>query len=300
MNIILLSLASFEKGLSNYTNLARRAWQQLTRPSSSIAPAALPFFGSTPLDQPPLLKFSYRPPRYFARGTLEKDRKRQAAPDFFLLTETNETPRPRPLPNQRKLLRSLCRGKGILRQNEQGYTYLDVDNQFILRLLPYLTTQGLSRPPYLMNSFLKEGDSSTANGGRLKASDQINSSAYPHLKGRDCASSKLFSSPVGAHIPVIPAREARFRDIGPLNEINREYSFEIEGFYSVQPSTWPEVEQVWYLKAICPELEQLRRKYFLPALPGGHSFVIATAIQLARAKPSAAPMMRISPSAYAA
>ncbi|MBF8263007.1 MAG: hypothetical protein HW387_672 [Parachlamydiales bacterium] len=33
-----------------------------------------------------------------------------------------------------------------------------------------------------LNSFLKEGDSSTANGGRLKAPDKINSSAYPPLK----------------------------------------------------------------------------------------------------------------------
>ncbi|MBF8262695.1 MAG: 4-diphosphocytidyl-2-C-methyl-D-erythritol kinase [Parachlamydiales bacterium] len=41
--------------------------------------------------------------------------------------------------------------------------------------------------------FCLGGDSSTANGGRLKAPDKINSSAYPPLKGRDCASSRLFN-----------------------------------------------------------------------------------------------------------
>gem|GEM_PF-3691790 len=45
----------------------------------------------------------------------------------------------------------------------------------------------------LKNSFLKEGDSSTVNGGRLKAPDQINSPAYPPLKEWDCASSQLFN-----------------------------------------------------------------------------------------------------------
>jgi hypothetical protein len=57
---------------------------------------------------------------------------------------------------------------------------------FVLSLCP------LQSPNLLKNSFLNEGDSSTANGGRLKAPDKTNSSAYPLLKERDCASSKLF------------------------------------------------------------------------------------------------------------
>ncbi|MBF8262615.1 MAG: menA [Parachlamydiales bacterium] len=50
-----------------------------------------------------------------------------------------------------------------------------------------------NKEAHLKNSLLKEGDSSTANGGRLKAPDKINSSAYLPLKGQDCASSKLFN-----------------------------------------------------------------------------------------------------------
>lgn len=258
MNIILFGLTSFEKDQLNLSNLSRRAWNQIARSSSSMAPAPPRVFKANP--QSSLIKFSLSPPRYFTRGARENDRKKHPLPDFYLLTETNETPRAQPLPYPRKLLRPLCRGTGTLRRNDQGYIYLDVDNQFILALLPFLIAQGLSRPPYF----------------------------------------NLFSSPVGAHIPVISSRESFFNEIGPIQELNREFSFEIEGFYSVRPSLWPEVEQVWYFKAISSGLEQLRRKYFLSALPGGHSFAIATAIQPARAKTHSTPMFRISPAAFAA
>jgi hypothetical protein len=205
-------------------------------------------------------KNSYQPPRYFTRGAFENEKRHNPEPCFYLLTETDEIPRPRPLPRNRHLLRSLCRGKGILRQTSQGYVYLDVDNRFILALLPYLVSQGLARPPYF----------------------------------------NLFQSPDGAHTPVISAREAHFREVGNLREIGLEFTFEIEGLYSVKPNHWPEIDEIWYFKVICPGLEKLRRKYFLPTLPNGHPLVIATAV-----RPSIAPnkhpcMLRISPSATAA
>jgi len=264
MNRILFGLTSFEKKIWNRTNFRFQTYFQLARASSSIAPALAKKYSTIHLKHQPAIdlpKNPYQLPRYFARGALDKEKKHNPDSCFYLLTETDESPRPRPLPRNRNLLRVLCRGKGTLRQTTQGYVYLDIDNQFILALLPYLAIHGLSRPPYF----------------------------------------NLFHSPDGAHIPVIPAREAYFHSIGPIREAGLEYSFEIEGLYSIKPNHWPEIEEIWYFKIKCPELEQLRKKYFLPALPNSHPMVIATAI-----KPSitpntrATPTLRISPSAYAA
>ncbi len=260
----LFGLTLFEKELFLQTQLPFRTYSQLARNSSTIAPA-LPFFlikKKTVLsNRAPEADSSYQPPRYFARGAIDQDRKRNPAPFFFLLSETNETPRPRPIPRNRRLLRTLCRGKGVLRQTKEGHVYLDIDNAFILSLLPYLAIHGLTRPPYF----------------------------------------NLFSSPGGAHIPVISAREAYFQDVGPLAEIGQEFDFEIEGLYSVRPHSWPEVEQVWFFKVNSPALERLRRKHFLPSKPGGHPFIIATAVQSAAVPSSApAPMFRISPIVRAA
>ncbi len=264
MNRILFGLTSYEREIWNRSHLRFRTYLQLARSSSSLASATERSYSTNNLIQTfedPFSQNSYQLPRYFARGALEKEKKHNPDPYFFLLTETDETPRPRPLPRNRNLLRTLCRGKGILHQTKQGYVYLDVNNQFILTLLPFLISHDLSRPPYF----------------------------------------NLFHSPNGAHIPVIPSREAHFQEIGPIQEVGQEFSFEIDGLYSVKPNNWPEIEEIWYFKVNCPELEKLRRKYFLPALPNGHPMVIATAI-----KPSeepinrTAPTLRISPAAYAA
>ena len=263
MNRMLFGLTSFEKKIWNRTHLRFHTYFQLARSSSTIAPAFSGRHSTIYLTQPSTaapLKNPYQLPRYFARGALEKEKKHNPEPCFFLLTETDETPYPRPLPRNRTLLRNLCRGRGLLRQTSQGYVYLDIDNQFILALFPYLVFHNLSRPPYF----------------------------------------NLFHSPNGAHIPVIPAREAYFQEIGLIREAGQEYSFEIEGLYSVQPNHWPEIEEIWYFKVNCPELEQLRRKYFLPALPNSHPLIIATAIKPAIAPPSRVHTMRISPAAYAA
>jgi hypothetical protein len=261
MNKILFGLTSFEKELWNQTVLRPRTYLQLTRSSSTISaarshPTNLLFQSCSEF----LSQYSYQLPRYFTRGVLEKDKKHNPDPYFFLLTETNETPRSRPLPRNRNLIRTLCRGKGVLRQTVQGYVYLDIDNQFILALLPYLVSHGLMRPPYF----------------------------------------NLFHSPDGAHIPVIPAREAFFQEIGSIREIGQEFSFEIEGLYSVKPNNWQEIEEIWFFKVKCPELETLRRKYFLPSLPNGHPLIIATAVKPSIAGDHQLPTLRISPTAYAA
>lgn len=200
---------------------------------------------------------TFLPPQYFFKGAGETDRKKNPAPIFYLLTETHETSQARPVPGNSLLLRSLCRGKGVLRKNNQGMIYLDVNNRFILTLLPFLKAYGLVRPPYF----------------------------------------NFFTIPDGAHVPVIPAREMAFQYLDEIQELSQEFAFEIEGLYSMEPTSWPEVEQVWFFKLHSPELEKLRRRYFLPAIPGGHAFHIAIAVKM-RVKqadaPQPLPLMRIN------
>jgi len=206
---------------------------------------------------------TYCPPWYFSRGALEANRKKNPEPISYLLTETSETARARPVPGNSYLFRSLCRGKGTLRKNQQGLVYLDVDNRFISMMLPYLRAHNLVRPPYF----------------------------------------NLFDAPDGAHVPVIPARETAFHYLDEIEQIGKEFSFEIEGLYSMEPISWPEVEQVWFFKLRSQELEDFRQCHFLPAHPGGHAFHIAVAV-----KPRVSsghttrplPVMRINPAFLAA
>lgn len=184
---------------------------------------------------------SLRPSCYFYRGAaLEKDRKKNPDPIEYLITESFETSSARPVPQNGGLLRSLCKGKGVLRQTAQKMIYLDVDDQFIRMMSPYMKKWGLSEPPYF----------------------------------------SLFGSPHGAHIPVILRKEVLFHGQEPIVELETSFEFEIEGLYSVTPDGWPEAEQVWFLKVRSPELEALRKRYFFTPLPGGHDFHIVVAVKM--------------------
>ncbi len=206
---------------------------------------------------------TFRPAWYFSKGALEADRRKNPDPISYLLTETNETARARPVPGNSMLLRSICKGKGVLKQNEMGLVYLDVDNRFISMMLPFLKMQGLVRPPYF----------------------------------------NLFGAPEGAHVPVIPAREVAFQYLKEIEGLGGEFSFEIEGLYSMEPVSWPEVEQVWFFKLRSEGLEDFRRRNFLPGIPGGHAFHIAVAVKPRTGMgetPRPLPMMRVNPAFIAA
>ncbi len=222
-------------------------------------PSRSPFLNRPRLTPPTLPPpGSYRPARYFSKGALDRDPKKNPAPIPYLLTETEENAQARPVPGSSLLLRSLCKGKGVLKRNASGMIYLDIDNRFITTMIPYLKAHGLVRPPYF----------------------------------------NLFGPfPEGAHIPIITSREARFHFIDQVGELGKTFSFEIEGLYSLEPTLWPEVEQVWIFKLRSPELETLRRRHFLTATPGCHSFHIVVAVK-ARAglgkKGHPHPVMRIN------
>ncbi|OGN55890.1 MAG: hypothetical protein A3D96_00390 [Chlamydiae bacterium RIFCSPHIGHO2_12_FULL_44_59] len=199
---------------------------------------------------------SLSPATPFFRGILEIDRKKNPEPISYLLTETHEFSRARPVPGAPKLLRSLCRGKGVLKRSSQGLVYLDLDNQFISIMLPYLKAHRLIRPPYF----------------------------------------NLLIKPEGAHIPVIPAREAAFQYLDAVEELEQPFVFEVDGLYSMKPSTWPEVEEAWFFTVSSPDLEKLRRKYFLPEHPNGHPFHIVIAVKPGTQKTQPHPLMRINAS----
>jgi len=206
---------------------------------------------------------SFSPPRFFSKGALETDRKKNPEPIWQLLTESMEEPLSRPVPQSAPLMRSICKGHGFLKQNKQGMIYLDVDNQFITAITPHLRTKGLIRPPYF----------------------------------------NLFIAPEGAHIPVVSKREADFHYLENMKELSKPFSFYIEGLYSSKPDTWPEVEEVWFLKVESPELEALRQRYFLTSKPNGHAFHIVVAVKpyaKGMSKPRPTPLLRVNPAFVAA
>jgi hypothetical protein len=195
--------------------------------------------GSRPKMASPIHNFkekSYLPPRYFSKGAHQSE---PSSPIPYLLIETSEVSKGRPVPGNSLFLRSIAKGKGILKKNSRGLFYLDIDNRFIMSLIPYLKAYGLVRPPYF----------------------------------------NLFGTSEGAHIPVISPQEAAFHFIETLSEIDKEFSFEIEGLYSIEPTLWPEMEQVWFFKVRSLELAALRKRNFLIAQPAGHSFQIAVAVK---------------------
>lgn len=213
---------------------------------------------AAPLQVP---KTTSRPACYFSRGASEANRRLNPTPIPYLLTETFEMAEARPVPGNVPLLRSICKGKGVLQRNSQGMIFLDIDNRFVSTLMPYLKGSGLVQPPYF----------------------------------------KLAYIPDGAHTPVIPAREMAFQYLDEIEEIGKEFHFEVEGLYSMEPVSWPEVEQVWFFKLHSPELENLRRRYFLPATPCGHPFhiVIGVKPKATVVAQTAMPYMRIN-SGYSA
>jgi hypothetical protein len=96
---------------------------------------------------------------------------------------------------------------------------------------------------------------------------------------------------------VISERESTFHFLGPIEELGQTFSFELEGLYSVEPTLWPEVEQVWFFKLKSPELEALRRRHFLSSKLGGHSFHLAVSVKPRSIQPTGPrplPTLRIN------
>lgn len=128
---------------------------------------------------------------------------------------------------------------GVLKQAEDGFVYLKIDNRFIHDLFPLISAQGmaLEEPKYF-------------EGGKS----------------------------AGAHVSIITRQEKEVSQIGFISELGKEISFKITHFayadYKVQNS----VKRVYYLLIDAAELQGLRQNYGLTPKKDEREFHITLAI----------------------
>ena len=84
---------------------------------------------------------------------------------------------------------------------------------------------------------------------------------------------------VGAHISVIGTDEFNESEISDIKEIGNDFSFQLKDVKSVNPSSWGEMERVWFIEVESTELEELRKKYGLSKKLDGHEFHITFAVK---------------------
>jgi len=90
---------------------------------------------------------------------------------------------------------------------------------------------------------------------------------------------KSFNS-VGAHASVFKEDEVEEKELN-VKEVGKEFNFSLGDFKSTNPDGWDEVEEVYFVQIKSKELEDLRKKYDLPAKIDGHEFHITIAIEKA-------------------
>jgi hypothetical protein len=92
---------------------------------------------------------------------------------------------------------------------------------------------------------------------------------------------------IGAHISVMSQDELD-KDID-ITDVGKEFSFKLGKFYSTKPENWDEMERVWFVSVISPELENLRKKYKLPKTykGKGHDFHMTVAVRKKNRKKAA-------------
>ena len=90
---------------------------------------------------------------------------------------------------------------------------------------------------------------------------------------------KALYGDIGAHISVM--NEDEFEEEIKIGEIGKEFVFKLGKFHSTEPDGWDEMERVWFITCISPELEKLRKKYGLPKTYKnmGHEFHCTIAIR---------------------
>jgi hypothetical protein len=110
-----------------------------------------------------------------------------------------------------------------------------------------------------------------------------------------------FSPELGVHCTVMsPAESARCKALGLQRELGKKFSFHIKGCYASDVHSDSFIEKAWFLLIDCPELEQLREYYLLPARPAGHEFHVTL---LMKKKTSSRPkphLCRLNVSCFAA
>lgn len=183
--------------------------------------------------------FSYQPPMPFSRGAIEDNKKLNPDLIEYLLQESDEVLEREYVPELIQYAKQFLSCKGKLKQTKKGMVYIDIDNEFIHTLTLFLRGENLIKPPYF----------------------------------------NAFSSPQGAHAIVMTENEVKYREVFSVLELGQEFTFQIEGVYTVNPDSWGHVKKAWILQIRSPQLEALREKYRLPAKVKGHDFQITLALK---------------------
>ena len=84
---------------------------------------------------------------------------------------------------------------------------------------------------------------------------------------------------VGSHISVIKIDEFNDNNLNNIKEIGKEFSFQLGELKSLNPYGWDEMDKVWFLTVISPELENLRKKYKLTPKIDNHEFHITIQVK---------------------
>lgn len=130
--------------------------------------------------------------------------------------------------------------KGILKQKDNGYLYVEVSKDFIAEVLPLVVAPGKIVPPR----------------------------HYTSKKG------------IGAHISVMYENEQVLHDIWEIDELGQEFTFTIKELRTVKLTKDNKMKKLWLIAVSAPELEKLRESYGLPSRLKGHDFHITIGTQV--------------------
>lgn len=130
--------------------------------------------------------------------------------------------------------------KGILKQKDNGYLYVEVSRDFIAEALPLIDAQGKIVPPR----------------------------HYSSKKG------------IGAHISVMYENEQIDNEIWEIHELGQEYTFSVMELRTVKLNKDGKMKKLWLLAVAAPELEKLRESYGLSSKLKGHDFHITIGTQV--------------------
>ncbi|MBS0603890.1 MAG: hypothetical protein JSS60_02505 [Verrucomicrobia bacterium] len=203
-----------------------------------------------------------KPPRFFWHPS-HSSPKDEYAPSC-LMSEVKED-LPSPIYNSASIsayARAALPQKGILRQDHEGFVYLELPDEYITELSPLIHDPASETVPL------------------------------------------YYLEPSPAHIPVIlPHEWAQRKGWGELKDLDKSFSFKINGVSSLNPKRWPGVEKVYFLRISSPELEKFRERCLLPSRIRGHEFHVAIAYKKADAAAMAVPKketFRLNVSCFAA
>jgi hypothetical protein len=130
--------------------------------------------------------------------------------------------------------------KGILKQKDNGYLYLEVSKNFIAELLPLINSPGKIVPP----------------------------NHYTSKKG------------IGAHISVMYENEQILNEIWEIKELGQEFTFTVMEIRTVKLNKNNKVKKLWLLAVAAPALEKLRESYGLSPKLKDHDFHITIGTQV--------------------